>query len=277
MLRLERFRLVTQLRAVALLARLRGAAAALDVCKSDQEDEDAAKQAEPRRGPGRRLEERRRDDVLDLRRARQGVHREGECTEGDRAWDEPLGDVALPEHLGRERINREHHHEQRDAAIGEDRAHQDDRQHRPFSADQTNDGGDDRLGKTGQLDDLAEHRPEHEHRKVVFHEPDHLLHEHAGEHRRDQGRVGQQHGAERGDWREQDHAVAAIGHEHKEHQRAQHDHEIHDIVPDFFERLVALRLSRSSSHRREHGHSFEFYLGDDLGVVRHRLTQQVTN
>ena len=109
-----------------------------------------------------------------------------ECAESDRAGNEPLGNVALAEHLGRERINGEHHHEQRYAAIGKDRADHDDRQHRPLPANQADDRGDDRLGEPRQLDDLAEHRSEHEHRKIVFHKADHLLHEHAGKHRRDQ-------------------------------------------------------------------------------------------
>jgi hypothetical protein len=49
--------------------------------------------------------------VLDLRRPRQGVHREAESTERDRAGDEPLWNIALPEHLGCKRIDREHNDE----------------------------------------------------------------------------------------------------------------------------------------------------------------------
>ena len=43
------------------------------------------------------LEERGRDDVLDLRRAGQRVHGEGERAQRDGAGDQPLRDVALPE------------------------------------------------------------------------------------------------------------------------------------------------------------------------------------
>ena len=140
-------RLVEQIRAVALVACLRRAAAALDIVETDAEDEHAAEQAEPRRGPGRRLEKCGRDDVLDLRRARQSIHREGEGAESDRARNEPLGNVALAEHLRRERIDRKHHHEQRYAAVGQDRADHDDRQHGPFCADQAYHRCDDRLGE----------------------------------------------------------------------------------------------------------------------------------
>ena len=76
LLGLEWLRLVPQLGAVALALRLCGAAAALDIGEADDENEHGADQAEPWRGPGRRLEERRRNDVLDLRRARQSIHGE---------------------------------------------------------------------------------------------------------------------------------------------------------------------------------------------------------
>jgi hypothetical protein len=58
---------------------------------------------------------------------------------------EALGDADLAEHLGRERVDGEDDHEQRDAAVGQHGADQDDRQHRPVAADQPDHGGDDRL------------------------------------------------------------------------------------------------------------------------------------
>ena len=91
------------------------------------EDEDAAERPEPGRGPGVRREETGRDDVLDLRRAGQGIHREGEGTERNRSRDQALGDVALAEQFGRERIDREHDDEQRHAAVGQQGADRDDR------------------------------------------------------------------------------------------------------------------------------------------------------
>ena len=75
-----------------------------------------------RRGPGRRFEERRRNDVLNLRRAGQRIHREGEGAERDRRRDKPLRNVAAAEKLGGERIDRKHDDEQRNSAIGQKRA-----------------------------------------------------------------------------------------------------------------------------------------------------------
>jgi hypothetical protein len=78
---------------------------------------------------------------------------------------EALGDADLAEHLGRERVDGEDDHEQRDAAVGQHGADQDDRQHRPVAADQPDHGGDDRLREARELDDLAEHGAEQEHGK----------------------------------------------------------------------------------------------------------------
>ena len=51
----------------------------------------------------------------------------------DRAGNQSLRNVALPEHLGRERVDREHHDEQRYATIGQDRADDDNGQDGPVA------------------------------------------------------------------------------------------------------------------------------------------------
>ncbi len=186
---------------------------------------------EPRCGVGRRLEERGRDDVLDLRAPGERVHRERECAERDRAGDQPLGNAALLEHLGSEWIDGEHDDEQRHAAVSQDRADNDDRQHCPRLADHMDHRGDDRLREARELDHLAEDRAQHEHREVVLDEADHLVHEHAGEHRQHERGIGEHDGEERRDRREHDHAVAAIGDEHQEDERQQNDEETHCVFP----------------------------------------------
>jgi hypothetical protein len=53
-------------------------------------------------------------------------------------------------------------------------------------AEHADDRGDDRLREARDLDQLAEDRAEQEHREIQLQEADHLVHEQAGEHRRDQ-------------------------------------------------------------------------------------------
>ena len=69
--------------------------------------------------PRCRSEEAGGDDVLDLRRARQGVHGEGEGAQGDGAGIEALGDVGRAEQLGGEGVDGEGDDEERHAAVGE--------------------------------------------------------------------------------------------------------------------------------------------------------------
>src|SRR3546814_7297467 len=93
--------------AIAFAGLERDAPAPVEVEHAHDQDEHAAQGAQPRRGPGIGAEERGRDDVLDLRRARQRVHGEGEGAQRDGARDQALGDVALAEQLRGERIHRE--------------------------------------------------------------------------------------------------------------------------------------------------------------------------
>src|SRR5690606_38056937 len=145
----------------------------------------------------------------------------------DRARDQALGDIALAEQFGGKGVYREHHHEQRHPAIGEQRADQHDRQHRALRANHADGRGHDRARESRDLDQLAEHRAQQEHREIQLQEADHPVHEQAGEHRRHQRGIGQQHRAHRRHRREQDDAVAAVSDQHQEAQRAEHDQEIH--------------------------------------------------
>jgi len=133
----------------------------------------------------------------------------------------------LAEHLRAERIDREHHHEQRHAAVGQERAHQHDGQDGPPRPQQLHDGGHDGAREARQLDELAEHGAQKEHRKVELDEAHHLFHEQPGKDDRNGSRIGEEHRPDGGDWREQDDAEAAIGHEHQEEQRRKADDEAH--------------------------------------------------
>src|SRR2546427_4583934 len=154
--------LIAVARAVALAARYGLAAAPFQVSQADDQNENSADDTEPRRSPRIGLEEGGGNDVLDLWTARQRVHGEGERTQRDSAGNQAFGNAALAEHLRGEGIYREHHHEQRHAAVGEHRAHHHDRKHGALATDQLDHRGNDRLGKSRQLDDLAENRSQHE-------------------------------------------------------------------------------------------------------------------
>ena len=226
----DRFRLVRVALAITLTRRCGLPATPLEVGDPGDQNEERSNRPQDRGRPGIGLEEGGRDDVLDLRRSRQRVHREGEGAESDGARDEPLGDAALPEHLGREWIDRKHHHKERHAPVGQKSAHQHDREHGALAPDEANDGRDDGLREPGQLDHFAEHRAEQEDRKVQLHEADHLVHEHAGEDRRHGRGVGQEHGEHRRDRREEDHAEAAIGDKHQEHEGSDGDQKTHESL-----------------------------------------------
>ena len=209
------FRLVTQFGAITLASPQRFAQLPAQIKHADTEHEQAADQPQPGRGPGGGVEEGGGDDVLDLRRAGQGVHGEAERAEGDSRRNQALGDVALAEHLGRERVHREHHHEQRHAAVGEQGADQHDHQHRLAGAEYADGGRHDGTREPGQLDQFAEYGTEQEHRKIQLDEAHHLFHEHPGEGGRHGAGVGEQHRTEGGDGSEEDDAVATVGGEHQ--------------------------------------------------------------
>src|SRR5687767_2843097 len=102
---------------VAFVRRGRGAPAPLEVRNTCDKNHDAADDAEPRRRPGIGAEKRRGNDVLNLRRAGQRIHRERERPKRDRTGYQTLRNIAATENLRRKRIDREYDHEQRNTAV----------------------------------------------------------------------------------------------------------------------------------------------------------------
>ena len=124
---------------------------------------------------------------------------------------------------------------------------------------------DDRFREARELDDLAEHRAEQEHRKIELHEDDHLVHEQAGEDRRHSRGIGEQHRAQGRDRREQNDAEAAIGDEHQKEQRSQNNQEVHSSAPTFrlslnFEFLLVLCLPHERAAKRSRCGDLRFSL-----------------
>ena len=224
--------LVAMTLAIPFPRRPRTPAPTLQPEQAEQEDRRPAGRADDRGGIGIGPEVARRDQVLDLRRARQGVHREREGPERDRARDQPLGDVGLAEHHRRERIHRERHHEQRDPSVGQDRAGEHDRQDRPPGAERPDDLRRDRTGRAARLHQLAEDRPQQEHGEERLHVIGRAPHERLGVARQ-QGTPRQAGRQQREDRREDDDGQAPIGERHQQDQR-EHDREhlqAHRLVP----------------------------------------------
>jgi hypothetical protein len=90
-----------------------------------------------------------------------------------------FGMPPLAEHLGGERIHREHHDKERHAAVGKHPAHQHDGDNGAFGADHAQHRLHDRAGKARQFDQLAEYGAQQEHGKVELGEARHALHENA--------------------------------------------------------------------------------------------------
>ena len=86
--------------------------------------------AEAGRGKRRGAEERHRDRVLDRWRARQSRHGEGRGAEHDRRRHQPARDCRRAKQRLRHRGEHEEGDEQADAAIGDQRAGEHDREHR---------------------------------------------------------------------------------------------------------------------------------------------------
>src|SRR6187402_1950124 len=84
--------------------------------------------------------------------------------------------------------------------------------------------------KTGQFDELAKDRSEQKDGEIKLQKADHLFHEQAGKHRRDEHGIGEQHRAQSDEWSEQDDAMAAISCQHQERQRREDDQEAHEAV-----------------------------------------------
>ena len=76
-------------------------------------------------------------------------------------------------------------------------------------------GGDNRTRESRQLNQLAEYRAQQKHREIELHKADHFFHKQAGKGRADRARVGEEHRAEGGDRRKEDHAVSTVGCQHQ--------------------------------------------------------------
>jgi hypothetical protein len=215
---LEGFRLVGMAFAITFTGRGSAATAPFEIAQATNQDEDGTDHAQPGSGVNVGLEEGGRDDVLDLRRAGQGIHREGEGAQRNRAGNQALGNAALTEHFSRKRIDREDHDKQRDAAVSQDGADDDDGEHRPLATDDLDHRGNNRLREAGEFNHLAEDRAEQEDGEEVFDEADHLVHEEAGKHRRHHVGVDKQDRAHCSNRREEDDAVAAVGYKHQKDQ-----------------------------------------------------------
>ena len=115
----------------------------------------------------------------------------------------------------------------RHAAVDHQRADRHDAEHRAAASGEMADAGGDRLREPGDLDQLAEQRAEHEHRKVVPEERRHAVHEQravGGQHRAGHR---QQHGAQRRDRGEQNDAISAVRDQDEKAECEQRDDDAH--------------------------------------------------
>ena len=213
--------------AVALVRYGRRSAPPVEIEHADNENERATDRSENWRGHRRCAKEGRRNDVLDLWTAWHGVHGERVRAERVGRRDEALGNVGLAKQLGGERIHGERDDDHRHAAVDHQRADHHDAEHRAVTSGEMADAGGDRLGETGDLDQLAEERAEHEHRKVVPEERGHAVHEQRAVDR--QHRARHRHGdrAKSRQRREEDDAVAAIRHEDEKGEGDERDDDAH--------------------------------------------------
>ena len=92
-----------------------------------------------------------------------------------------LGMLLGAEHFGGERIDREHHHEQRYAAIGQNRADQHDGEHGALGPTRPMTAATIDLEKPESSITLPNTAPSRNTGKYSFDEADHLVHEQAGE------------------------------------------------------------------------------------------------
>ena len=83
--------------AIPLAARLEDFRTARHPAPADQQEQERGEEADDWRRPRTRREVRGRDDVLDLRGAWQGDHREGEDADPERCRQQALRDVCLAE------------------------------------------------------------------------------------------------------------------------------------------------------------------------------------
>ena len=107
---------------VSLTLCLEFLVAIADPAPGQSEVEHGTDEAEHRSRPGRSAKERRRDDVLDLRCARDGHHAVGEDTHPEQPRQQTLRDISLLEEDGSKWVHDKGDDEDREAAIRQDAA-----------------------------------------------------------------------------------------------------------------------------------------------------------
>ncbi len=184
----------------------------------EAERDQRCENAKARRRERRRAEERHGDGVLDRRRPRQHRHGESRGAERDRRRHQPLRHFGGAKQRMRHRREHEEGDEQADAAIGDQRAGENHRQHGPLGPEPLGHEGRDRRHRAGVLHQLAEQRAEQKDREELHDELGGARHERlrpVREHRLPR----QPRGDDRGRGREQKNAPAAIGEPDEETER----------------------------------------------------------
>jgi len=103
--------------------------------QAESQHDRGSDEAQSRRRERRGAEERHGDGVLDRRSARQRRHGEGGGAKHDRRRHQPTRNARRAKQSVGHRRDDEKGHEQADAAIGDEGAGEDHRQHRPFGAE----------------------------------------------------------------------------------------------------------------------------------------------
>src|SRR5436190_12637347 len=106
----------------------------LQVYETTREQKDGPADSEPRRRPGSRVEECRRYDVLNLRRAGKRVHRKSKRAERNGRVKKSLRNVRYAEQFGCKWIDREYNYKKRYASVCENAADDDYRDNRVSGA-----------------------------------------------------------------------------------------------------------------------------------------------
>ncbi|MFB9074133.1 hypothetical protein ACFFX0_24220 [Citricoccus parietis] len=207
------------------------AAPELEPRQAEPEDHHGPHEADPRGRETVGAEELSRDQVLDLRRARQGRHGEREDAQGDGARDQSLRDVRHSEQFAGQGEHHERHHEEADAAVGHQGGGDHGGRQGVPRADPAGHRAGDRLGIAGDRHQHAEHGTEQEQREVLAHESGEGRHEDlrvGGENRRS----GEHQGHDGRDRRRDDdgHAPVRQGDQQGEGQDDANDPQDHSVL-----------------------------------------------
>ena len=165
-----------RMRAVSFARRLELPRAVADPTPADEQEEQRGEETDARRRPGRRLEIRGRDDVLDLRRTRQRDHREGKDAHPERRRQQTLRNIRLTEHIRAERIHDESDDENRKTAVRQHSAAEEHRKHCALLAEHLDDLARDRRRESALFHEAREDSAEQEHRIIRLHILRHTRH-----------------------------------------------------------------------------------------------------